>query len=284
MQEAKEAAQRKAQEQRKLEQQRLEQQRAQMLAKQKQSNDLAAKLQQEKAQAQAPPRADLGASRPVSRFNTIQDQTRPVPHPPINPAKPPKRPKPEDDNDQKAPQRVGPSYQQTEGKRRRTEEADEEEEIEPRHSVKAPPIRHSNMRKVSLNPRPIVMNAHSYLGCPEIPTRLHKRSASCRPSSFHVQVYCHNATPDAAIQSRRSSQRNGQILVCKDPLCRSAKPSSRSLTQRQHQFQNARPRLSNADHHELDYNHHKSAPQILAPIHPWRKHCSSGHQHRLGRQ
>ncbi|KAI9657960.1 MAG: hypothetical protein M1821_002617 [Bathelium mastoideum] len=150
LQEAREAAQRKALEQRRVEQQRLEQQRAQMLAKQKQASDLAAKLQQEKAQAQAlPPRADLGAARPVSRFNTVQDQLRPVPHPPINPAKPAKRPKPEDEDEQAsrpAVQRTGPSYQQTEGKRRKTDEEDEEE-IETRHSVKAPPIRHSNIRK-----------------------------------------------------------------------------------------------------------------------------------------
>ncbi|KAL9094103.1 MAG: hypothetical protein Q9165_003518 [Trypethelium subeluteriae] len=152
LQEAREAAQRKALEQRKLEQQRLEQQRAQMLAKQKQANDLAAKLQQEKAQAQnAPPRADLGAARPVARMNTIQDQMRPIPHPPVNPAKPPKRAKPDDDDEQTsrpAPQRVGSSYQQTDGKRRKTEE-DEEEEQEPRRSVMAPPIRNSNIRKVN---------------------------------------------------------------------------------------------------------------------------------------
>ncbi|KAL9078170.1 MAG: hypothetical protein Q9157_002928, partial [Trypethelium eluteriae] len=150
MQEAREAAQRKALEQRKLEQQRLEQQRAQMLAKQKQANDLAAKLQQEKAQAQtAPPRADLGAARPVARMNTMQDQMRPIPHPPINPAKPPKRAKPEDEDEQTSRptlQRVGSSYQQTDGKRRKTEE-DEEEDQEPRRSVMAPPIRNSNIRK-----------------------------------------------------------------------------------------------------------------------------------------
>ena len=153
MQEARDAAQRKALEQRKLEQQRLEQQRAQMLVKQKQANDLTSKLQQEKAQTQpAPPRSDLGAARPLSRMNTIQDQMRPVPHPPINPAKPPKRPKPEDEDEQASratAQRAGP-YQQTDAKRRKTEEGNEEEDEEPRRSVMAPPIRNSNIRKVRL--------------------------------------------------------------------------------------------------------------------------------------
>jgi hypothetical protein len=48
--------------------------------------------------APAPPRADLGASRPLSRLQTVQDATR-INVPPVNPAKPPaKRPfQPEND-------------------------------------------------------------------------------------------------------------------------------------------------------------------------------------------
>jgi hypothetical protein len=46
----------------------------------------------EKPKAAAPPpRSDLGASRPVSRMQTVQDANR-INVPPVNPAKPPKRP------------------------------------------------------------------------------------------------------------------------------------------------------------------------------------------------
>ncbi|KAH9864027.1 hypothetical protein J1614_009960 [Plenodomus biglobosus] len=49
-------------------------------------------LATEKPKAPAPaPRADLGAARPVSRMQTVQDATR-INIPQINPAKPPKRP------------------------------------------------------------------------------------------------------------------------------------------------------------------------------------------------
>ncbi|KAH8730843.1 inner centromere protein-like protein [Phaeosphaeriaceae sp. PMI808] len=44
-----------------------------------------------KAAAPQPPRADLGASRPVSRMQTVQDANR-INIPPVNPAKPAKRP------------------------------------------------------------------------------------------------------------------------------------------------------------------------------------------------
>lgn len=47
--------------------------------------------------APAPPRADLGAARPVSRMQTVQDANR-INVPPVNPAKPAKRPfQPEND-------------------------------------------------------------------------------------------------------------------------------------------------------------------------------------------
>ncbi|KAI9711264.1 MAG: hypothetical protein M1820_002251 [Bogoriella megaspora] len=151
LQEAKKTAQRQAAERRRQEEQRLEQQRLQL--KQKHADELAAKLQQEKAQAQvSAPRADLGASRPIGRMNTIQNQKmRPIPQPPINPAKPAKRPQPDDEDEstlRPTMHRSGPSYQQSEAKRRKTESEDEDEETsEPRRSVNAPPIRHSNMRK-----------------------------------------------------------------------------------------------------------------------------------------
>ena len=84
----------------------------------------------------------------------MQEQTRPVPQ--INPAKPPKRVfQPEEDEPVQRPaiQRAGPSFQQLDAKRRRTIDEDEEQRHS-RPSVKAPPIRHSNIRKVNycLNP------------------------------------------------------------------------------------------------------------------------------------
>jgi hypothetical protein len=45
----------------------------------------------DKAKAAAPSRPDLGAARPVSRMQTVQDANR-INVPPVNPAKPPKRP------------------------------------------------------------------------------------------------------------------------------------------------------------------------------------------------
>lgn len=110
-------------------------------------NNLANALQQEKSQVQAHPRGDLGAARPISRMHTVQEQTRPVPQ--INPAKPPKRVfQLEEDEPVQRPaiQRAGPSFQQLDAKRRRTIDEDEEQGNS-RPSVKAPPIRHSNIRK-----------------------------------------------------------------------------------------------------------------------------------------
>ena len=87
-------------------------------------------------------------------MHTVQEQTRSVPQ--INPAKPPKRVfQPEEDEpvQRSAIQRAGPSFQQLDAKRRRTIDEDEEQGNS-RPSVKAPPIRHSNIRKVNycLNP------------------------------------------------------------------------------------------------------------------------------------
>jgi hypothetical protein len=81
-------------------------------------------------------------------MNIVQDTQRPVVQ--VNPAKPPKRALPidADDQDQRpAIQRSGPSFQQLDAKRRKTED---EEDVPPnqRKSTMAPPIRHSTIRKV----------------------------------------------------------------------------------------------------------------------------------------
>lgn len=164
LQEARKTAQKQAAEAKKLEQQRKEAASAQS----KQAVDLvsmdcsghacthlltvqATALQQEKAHAPPPPpRGDLGAAKPLSKMNTVQESSRPVAHP-INPAKPPKRNRADGDEEpaqRPAYSRSGPSYQQLDSKRRKTNENDVEDG-EPRRSVMAPPIRHSNIRKVS---------------------------------------------------------------------------------------------------------------------------------------
>jgi hypothetical protein len=142
--EAKRQAQRHAADAKRAEQQRKENQRVQQ-------TDFAQAMQQEKASAPySQPRADLGNARPVSRLNLVQDPQRPPVQ--MNPAKPPKRALPADDEQLSRPavQRNPPSNQQLDAKRRKTNEHEEEDEInEPRRSVMAPPVRHSNIRKVS---------------------------------------------------------------------------------------------------------------------------------------
>ena len=113
-------------------------------------------VQQEKAQAFATShRAELGGGRPQPRLNAMQDCPRPpVTHPPVNPAKPPiKRVFEPDAEDEPAkPARVqgGQGFQQTDAKRRRTEDEDfHDTSIRP--TINGPPIRQSNIRKVSFH-------------------------------------------------------------------------------------------------------------------------------------
>jgi hypothetical protein len=97
-------------------------------------------MQQEKSNQH--PRGDVGAARPLSKMNIIQDQ-RPIIQ--VNPAKPPKRALQTESNEQDQ-QRSGPTFQQVDSKRRKTDE--EEPAPNQRTSVMAPPIRHSTIRKV----------------------------------------------------------------------------------------------------------------------------------------
>jgi hypothetical protein len=143
--EAKRAAQRQATEAKRIEQQRKEAQRVQGQA---QHNEFAYALQQDKLNQQPlQGRGDLGGARPLSRLNLVPESQRPIQ---VNPAKPPKRAlqmeQEEEQYSRPAMQRNPPSYQQNDSKRRKT---DEEEPPEPRKSVMAPPVRQSNIRKVS---------------------------------------------------------------------------------------------------------------------------------------
>ena len=91
-------------------------------------------------------RNDLGASRPPSRLGSVQPYARPINPPVPNPAKPPKR-GPDDEGGHRAvvtkPSNVQPT---TEGKRQKTE--DEGSLMQPMRGPMAPPVRHSNIRKV----------------------------------------------------------------------------------------------------------------------------------------
>lgn len=92
-------------------------------------------------------RSELGGVRHPSKLHTVQDYSRPLPNqPPCNPAKPATKRvfEPEAEDEPVRPVRMagGPPYQQTDKKRRRTEDEDVQE------LMVRPPIRQSNIRKV----------------------------------------------------------------------------------------------------------------------------------------
>lgn len=96
-------------------------------------------------------RPELGGVRPPSRLHTTQEYGRPVNPPSINPARPPVKrvfdPEPENETVQSVRMQNGHSYQQTDAKRRRTDDEDMQDPVV-RPTMK-PPIRQSNIRKVS---------------------------------------------------------------------------------------------------------------------------------------
>lgn len=99
-------------------------------------------------------RPELGAVRHPSKLHTVQDYSRPLPNQPTcNPAKPAAKrvfdPEADDEPVRSVRMAGGPSYQQTDKKRRRTEDEDLQE------LMVRPPIRQSNIRKVKfLKPPP----------------------------------------------------------------------------------------------------------------------------------
>lgn len=96
--------------------------------------------------SQSSQRNDHGASRPPSRLGSIQPYSRINPPAP-NPARPPKR-QPDDDAGQRPAVRK-PSNVQAYGEAKRRKTEDEHNPMQPVRPPMAPPIRHSNMRKVS---------------------------------------------------------------------------------------------------------------------------------------
>ncbi|KAL8828199.1 MAG: hypothetical protein Q9191_002726 [Dirinaria sp. TL-2023a] len=95
-------------------------------------------------------RPELGGTRPPSRLHMVQDQVRPATnHPPPNPVRPAlKRVMEPEADDRSARPQAGSTYQQNEGKRRRT--GDEDRQPISVRPTMAPPIRQSNIRKVGI--------------------------------------------------------------------------------------------------------------------------------------
>jgi hypothetical protein len=165
VQEARKAAQRQAEEAKRIEQQRREAQRPGS-----RQNNLArlshpktpekaianlrhqtSALQQEHAKHPSTQRGDVGGTKPLGKVNLVHDPQRPIIQ--VNPAKPPKRAMQFDDDSasQRPPNpRNPPSYQQLDTKRRKTQEEEPVPDQE-RRSVMQPPVRQSNIRKVSLS-------------------------------------------------------------------------------------------------------------------------------------
>lgn len=95
-------------------------------------------------------RHDLGPTRPPSRLFGAQDHNRPNNQHPVNPAKPMKRVFDPDHDDvplRPAHAQGAPPYQQSDAKRRRTDDEEDIQEVIIRPTM-APPIRKSNIRKV----------------------------------------------------------------------------------------------------------------------------------------
>ena len=95
---------------------------------------------------QQPERPASQASRPASRLGSIQPFNRSVNQPQPNPAKPPKRAMDDEPSHRPAPSKPSTVQPSGETKRRRTEE---EHNPPPPVRPMAPPIRQSNIRKVS---------------------------------------------------------------------------------------------------------------------------------------
>lgn len=196
--EAKRAAQKQAAEAKRMEQQRKEAQRAQG---QVQQNEFAYALQQDKLNQQATHgRGELGGPRPIPRMAPEPQRSIQV-----NPAKPAKRALQMEQDDEHysrpAAQRNPPSYQQNDAKRRKT---DEEEPQEVRRSVMAPPVRQSNIRKVSRIPSSCLPKAnkpkenkfpHGYAPAPPAhhpPPSMFVKTVTAQHQIHHGQPGHHN--------------------------------------------------------------------------------------------
>lgn len=105
-------------------------------------------LQHEKPSSQSSQRNDMGVSRAPSRLGSIQPYGRPINPPVPNPAKPPKRVMDEEAGHRPAVKKPSNILPAGEAKRQRTE--DDHSSMQPVRPHMAPPIRHSNIRKVCI--------------------------------------------------------------------------------------------------------------------------------------
>ena len=102
-------------------------------------------MQHEKQPSQSSQWNETGTSRPASRLGSTQPYGRPLNPPVPNPAKPPKRVMDEEAGFRPAVKKPSNVLPTGEGKRQKTED---EPPVRP---PMAPPIRHSNIRKVCLS-------------------------------------------------------------------------------------------------------------------------------------
>lgn len=176
----KKAAQKQAIEKRRLEVGKKEQQRQ--------------AIQQEKSQPfPATNRSELGGARHPSKLHTVLDHSRPLPtQPPYNPAKPAAKRvfEPEADDEPVRPARMagGPSYQQVDKKRRRTEDEDLQE------LMVRPPIRQSNIRKDA--PKQSIYSSN-YSGAQQPSNNYHPSSSMLKTAALN-QTYQQHQQPSQA--------------------------------------------------------------------------------------
>jgi hypothetical protein len=162
VEQAKRAAQKQAIERKRMDDaKKLEQQRLERAANDAVSDEVDA--EEHEAYVRQPL---AGSARPPSRLGTGQPLSRSlINHPlPTNPAKPAKRPLEEDlgQTRQQAP-RFGAAAQQTDAKRRRTED-ESIIEVAPRPTMSGAPIRQSNLGK-----KPSIFNYAGYAPAPSAP-------------------------------------------------------------------------------------------------------------------
>ena len=221
------------------EQERLEQQRRDIerlrqeedARKAKEAHDLAEAIRRERNQQGQQHRGDLpGTLRQLSK-NTV---------PAANPAKPPKRQFPMEEDDHPAqPQRPGilrngPSFQQADAKRRRTNE--EQDEPHQRTSVMAPPKRPSTMRKVCICETCLLTSTADF--SQETLTKFSGYTHAPPPAAHHASMFKSTVTAQHQMQHGSNKPMHPSQLVqtsnARIPFAESAKtPGQASHSQYQ---------------------------------------------------
>lgn len=196
-------------------------------------------------------RPDLGGNRPPSRqANVPERQKGPMIHHQTNPAKAPiKRVfDPETDSAPVRPAKpqVGQTYQQTESKRRRTEDEDLEEF--PMRPTMAPPIRQSGIRKDGLKPS---IFSHSNYNTGPPPASHHAHANSLLKSTTTSQAYQQHPyqgqQPRQAVQADTFRYRDGNKI----PFAENPNPPHHMQQASNQQFKTPLPsKLANPSRHQ----------------------------------